>query len=1103
MRKRFNGCLCFIFSFCMIGNTICAQDAADVGSSNGGNANSYAGDPRSGNTALPSAHLFVNSASTGIQMVVTGNVTDEKGNRVAGVSVQIPGTAIGTVTNARGAYSLTVPDERLNDSLLFSSIGYLDQVVGINGRSVINVVLVQNANDLSQVVVVGYGIQRRTAVTAAIASVSMKEIRDMPVSNVATALQGKVPGIIVQQNNGAPGSTPAIKVRGLGSISAGNSPLIVVDGNIVSPNVFSLLNSSEIQSIDVLKDASSTAIYGSRGSNGVVIVTTRRGRTGRTNLNLDVFTGFQEVSKKIELLNSQQFAELSKEAANNAYLDAFPGRNPADPNNVRPVLRQKYPRGDLFEWFNFDDPQKVANLPYYDFQDLIFRMAPISNYQLSASGGNEKVQFFVSGGYLKQDGIIRKSTLDRYTLRAGVDVQVDDRLKLGVNINPSYKITQEVTSNGHWADNGIINAALAAAPMSPIYAADGVTYSSSTALAAPYNWPGITNPVANITEYNSELLTTNVLGNIYGEYHFLKNLKYRASANVNLSGNRRNAYRTSGIVLNQLLPPNLALGTAFSDQGLSWLINQTLNYTKSLNDVHHFDVLIGMESYKLNYQSSTAIGSTFANDIVQTLNAAGLPTNTTSLKTQNATRSYFARVGYNYQDKYLLNASIRQDGSSVFGPDNRWGTFPAASIGWRLSEETFMKTIPLLSEAKLRVSYGLAGNNAFSNDYPYVAAVNADNYSFNNNLVTGLAPSSLGNSKLGWEKSAQFDVGLDIGLLNDRIFLVVDYYKRNTKDLLLLVNVPTVTGFSTAFKNIGEMENKGWEFGLNTRNFTGPFSWSTSMNISFNRNKVLALGPTGDAIKSGSGVGETNITMIGQPIGSFYGYKQIGIFRDAADLNSYPRDPTARVGDVKYQDVNNDKRINADDRTIIGNNQPDFVYGMTNTFNVSNFDLGISIQGVQGGEILNLSRRFFENVEGSQNQLIGVLDRWRSADNPGKGKVPRANGSTTGNNNAVSSRWVEDASYLRINNISLGYQLPTSLLQRARIQQARLYLSAQNVYTWTNYLNYNPEVSNYESGTPVQNATGATVTGSPLTGGVDYGAYPLARTFTIGINLGF
>ncbi|HET9278308.1 MAG TPA: SusC/RagA family TonB-linked outer membrane protein, partial [Flavitalea sp.] len=809
--------------------------------------------------------------------------------------------------------------------------------------------------------------------------------------------------VVIQQNNGAPGSTPAIKVRGLGSISAGNSPLIVVDGNIVSPQIFSLLNSNEILSMDVLKDASSTAIYGSRGSNGVIIVTTRRGKTGRTNINLDVYGGFQEVTKTIDLLNSEQMAELSKEAANNAYLDNVPGGSISDPNSMRAVLRYRYPRGEVFPWLNFDDPQKIAELPDYDLQDLIFQRAAISNYQLSISGGGEKAQFYVGGGYLRQEGVIKESKLDRYTLRLGVDVNISSNLKVGLSLNPSYKVQQEVNANGHWADNGIINAALSAVPMAPLYAADG-SYSSEAAIAAPYNWPGITNPVANITEFNSELITSNVLGSTYLEWKIIDNLSYRFSGNVNLGSNRRNAYRTSAIVLNQLLPPNLPIAHAFSDQGLNWLFNHTLTYNRSFNDVHNVEALIGMERFKSNYQSSRADGSTFANDIVQTLNAAGLPTAVTSFETESATTSYFARLVYNYDNKYFVNASIRRDGASVFGPENRWGTFPAGSIGWRISQEPFMNGFAAVSEAKLRVSYGLAGNNAFNNDYPYVASVGSDNYSFNNNLVTGLAPSSLGNAKLGWEKSNQLDVGIDIGLFKDRIYLIADYYVRNTKDLLLSVNVPTITGFSTAVKNIGEMENKGWEFALNTRNLTGAFTWNTSLNLSFNRNKVLALGPTGDAIKSGSGIGETNITVIGEPIGSFYGYKQIGVFKDAADLNSYPHTSTSRPGDVKYEDVNGDKVINADDRTVIGNNQPEFIYGMANMFAFKNFDLSIAIQGVEGAKILNLSRRFFENVEGSQNQLSHVLNRWRSPADPGNGVIPQANGTTTGMNNAVSSR---------------------------------------------------------------------------------------------------
>lgn len=1020
-------------------------------------------------------------------ITITGKVTDAQGQELPGVSILIKNSSTGTTTQADGSYRIVVPQE--GATLVFSYLGYTSVEKIVGALSVLNVVMTEDSKSLSEVVVVGYGTQKRASVTAAIASVPMEEIKDMPVSNVATALQGKIAGVVVQQNNGTPGSSPAIKVRGFGSISAGNSPLIVVDGNIVDPTIFGTLNPNDIESMDVLKDASSTAIYGSKGSNGVILITTKKGKNGKNQLSLDMYTGVQEVAKKLDLLDSQQFAEFGKEASNNAYLDNIVGANVTDPNSVRPTdyLRYRYPRGEVFDWLDFDDPTKVANLPNYDYQDLIFQKAKMSNIQLTASGGSDKGKYLISGGFLNQEGIIKRSDLKRYTFRANAELNLLPKLKIGMNLNPTFKVEQEVSDAGHWASNGIINAALSVLPMIPIYDEAG-GYTSMAGFAAPYNYPGITNPVANITELNRQNTSINFLGNTYAQYDFLKHFTYRATANVNLKGNRVNSYRTSKMPLNQQLPPTVATGYANSYQTLSWLFNQTVNFNKTFNDVHEVDVLVGMESTRLQYEESLTGGSSYPNDVVETLNASanGSTTTGSSFKTANASASYFARINYNYNGKYLLNFSVRRDGSSIFGTENRWGTFPAASIGWRISEESFMKGISAISETKLRMSYGLAGNNAFNNYYPYVASLVYDNYSFGNTLVSGLAPGSLANNKLGWERSQQLDVGIDMGLFNNRIQVIVDYYKRTTKDLLLSVNVPTLTGFGSVVKNIGKMENKGWEFSLNTRNLVQEFTWSTGINLSLNRNKVLALGPNGDDIVSGSGIGQTNITRVGSPIGSFYGYKQLGVFVDQADLDANPHDATSRPGDVKYADINNDGKIDANDRTIIGNNQPDFIYGISNTLAYRGWDLGISIQGSQGNEVLNLSRRFFENLEGSANQITTVLDRWRSPQDPGDGITPRANARTTGNNNAVSTRWIEDASYLRIQNISLGYSLPESVLSKIKVSRVRIYGSAQNLFTFTKYLNYNPEVSNYEG---------------PLTGGVDYGVFPLAKTFTIGLNL--
>lgn len=1041
--------------------------------------------------------------------LVSGRVTEEAtGGGLPGVSVVVKGTSRGTTTDGDGNYRLNVPDQNAgNDlTLVFSFIGYVTQEVPVGSRASVNVTMAADNKTLNEVVVVGYGTQSRRELTGSVASVQTQTIKDQPVSNVVEGLTGRMPGVLIQQNTGAPGNAPSIKVRGLGSISAGNGPLVVIDGQpinsggLTNAGGLNQLNPNDIEKIDVLKDASATAIFGSRGANGVIMVTTKRGKSGQSRINVDVYTGIQQVSKKMSLLNSQQFAEYSKEAANTAYLERVPGAQLSDPNSVRAAgQRYRYPRGE-FPGIDYDNP---ASLPFYDYQDLIFQNAPISSYQVSAAGGTEKIQYFLSGNYLTQDGIIKQSGLDRYTIRSNVDAQLSSKLKVGMSFSPSYSLERRVNSDGHWANNGVINAAISLMPFIPIYQADGVTYNSQASIAAPYDYPGITNPVANITEIDNRVNTLRLLGNAYAELSLYKSLRYRGTIGGDLAYQRQNQFQTSAIPLNQLLPPNANVGSAFSSQNINWVTNHTLNYTLDLGTTHHIEALVGLESQRNDYDESRVNANLFPNDQIRTINAGtviasavigGTTYSSGSFATQWALASYFGRVTYSLKDRYLFNASIRRDGSSRFGINKRYGTFPSASVGWRVTEEAFMKAIPAISELKLRGSFGLSGNNAFQNgdgtqnNYPSVGLLSKDNYVFGGGLVNGLATNTIGNDDLTWERSRQTDIGLDVGLLRNRIFLTVDYYNRITTDLLLSVQVPTLTGFSSAIRNIGQVENKGMEFGLSTRNLTGTFTWNTDLNLSFNRNNVLALGPTGDAIRSGSGVGETNITVIGQPLGSFFGYRQLGIFRDQADLDAYPHFADSRPGDVKFEDVNGDKKIDANDRTLIGNNQPDFTYGMTNSFSYKGFDLNVVVQGVQGGQILNLSRRFFENLEGNANQVAVVLGRWRSAQDPGDGITPRANSRSTGNNNQVSTRWIESASYFRIRNITLGYNLPKTLVQKFKIQSLRVYAGMQNVLTVSKYIGYNPEVSGYEG---------------PLTGGVDYGSYPLARTTTFGLNLGF
>lgn len=1036
-----------------------------------------------------------------LDRAITGRVTGETGEGMPGVSVVVKGTGRGSTTDSEGSYRLNAPDGPA--TLVFSFVGYVSQEVVLSaGQTTANVQLRPDDKSLSEVVVVGYGTQQRRDVTSSIASISTRDIKDQPVPNVVEGLAGRMPGVLIQQNTGAPGNSPSIKIRGLGSISAGNGPLVVIDGqpvnsgDLTNGGGLNLLNPNDIEKIDVLKDASATAIFGSRGANGVIVVTTKRGKAGQMRLNVDYFTGAQEVTQQMDMLNAQQFAEFSKEAANNAYLERVTGARIEDPNPARPAgQRFRYPRGE-FPGVDFDNP---AALSSFNYQDMIFQRAPISNYQISGSGGTDKLQFMVSGNYLRQDGIVKRSGIQRYTFRSNVDAQLNPIVRMGLSFSPSVTVEDRLNTDGHWASNGIINSALNLPPFIPIFQADGVTYNSQAFYAAPYNWPGITNPVANIVEVDNQARITRLLGNAYLELSLLKELNYRGTIGGDIIHSRQNQYQTSALPLNQLLPPTPNSAFAENSQNVNWVTNHTLTYNRQIGSQHRVEALLGMEAQKNDFERTRIDANNFPNDLVRTVNAGTiLGSNATrNVRDQWSLASYFARVAYSLADKYLFNASIRRDGSSRFGENNRWGTFPSASVGWRVSEEAFLKNNRALSELKLKVSYGIAGNNAFTSNYPALGLVGIDNYVLGNNLANGLAVSSISNPALSWERSRQLDVGAEIGLLNNRLFIVADYYRRITTDLLLAVQVPTLTGFSSAVQNIGQVENKGFEFALNTRNLTGSRStgsrstgaltWTTDLNFSFNRNNVLALGPTGDPIRSGTGVGETNITLIGQPLGNLFGYRQIGVFRDQADIDASPRFPDARPGDVKYEDVNGDGRVDANDRTSIGNNQPDFIYGVTNTFTYKGIDLGIVIQGVQGGEILNLSRRFYENLEGNSNQITTVLDRWRSPQQPGNGIVPRANARTTGNNNAISTRWVEDASFFRIRNITLGYNLPKSLVSRARMQTLRVYAGIQNALTISNYLSYNPEVSGYEG---------------PLTGGVDYGSYPIARTYTIGLNIG-
>ncbi|HEX7366277.1 MAG TPA: SusC/RagA family TonB-linked outer membrane protein, partial [Pelobium sp.] len=672
--------------------------------------------------------VIISPKSGADKIAITGQVKDSNGNPLPGVAITQKNKSNSTTTNANGQFSINVDES--NAVLVFSFLGFKTQEVKIDGRTVINVVMNESLSNLNEVVVVGYGTQIRQNVTSSIGSISQKDIKDLPLTNIGQALQGKISGLQLQQTGGAPGSSPVFRVRGLGSLLAGNGPLIVLDGQALNSGDLNLINPADIESVDVLKDASATAIYGSRGANGVVLITTKKGKSGQPRIDVNYYTALQEVTKKLPVLNRDEFIAFSKDAYQNAFVDRYPLLDPNTPNSARPN-NLKYPE-------IFDNP---SALPDNNYQDLIFQTAPLNNIGVSASGGNDKTIYLLSGNFTNQQGIIKTSELKRYSFRSNLESKLTKNLNVGVNISPTYTNERLVNSDNHWQNYGIINAAIELFPWLPLYQADGVSYNSAQAYNKdPYYYAGVTNPVANITEINTRQTTSRLLGNAFAEYSFLKGFKYRASIGTDIQQGRINNFQTSKLPRNGQLPPNVAnSGYNTTVQNVNWIFTQTLDYNKTFNNKHNLGVLIGTEAQANSNEYSDIRANNFPNDNVSTLNA-GTITSATTLKEEWALASYFSRVSYNYDSKYLLNVSLRYDGSSRFGSNNRYGFFPAVSAGWNIAQENFLKDSKLINTLKLKGSYGLAGNNAFGN-YQSLGLLSKANYVLANKQVNGLAVS--------------------------------------------------------------------------------------------------------------------------------------------------------------------------------------------------------------------------------------------------------------------------------------------------------------------------------------------------------------------------
>ncbi len=1021
----------------------------------------------------------------------TGRVEDEQGQPLPGAAVRVKASDQAAITDASGMFVFSdLPGDAL---LIISYTGFATQQVRVSDDKPLRITLREDPQNLEALVVVGYGTQQRKDITGAISSMNAQKMKDQAVFTLDNAMAGQMAGVQVSQATGAPGGGSSVRIRGAGSLSAGNDPLYVVDGFPVSGdfnqtnNPLNTINPSDIADIQVLKDASATAIYGSRGSNGVVIITTKSGKSGVSKIDLNVSTGIQQVERFLDVLNAQEYAHYINEARNNAWVNSGPGRSASDPNSAR-TNNVMYLLPEITA-----NPASLGEGT--DWQRKVFRTASVNNYQLNFSGGNDRTRYFLSGGYLNQKGIIINSGMKRYTFRMNIESDVHKRVKVGANVTPSYVDNNLVYAEGNWQAGGIVQSAITAAPFLAPYDANG-NYTKITGLGIGTS--EVDNPVKLARESDYKQGTLRLLGTAFAEIRILEGLTFKTLLGTDLRNFSENTFSPSIVNPNSVNATKVPTASSASTESKSWLAEYTLNFTKQFGS-HLLSALAGYTAQKDYLYNSSISGTNFANDQVRTINAAGLITSASTTREEWALLSYLARINYSYGDKYLFTATIRRDGSSRFGADNKWGFFPSVSLGWRLSEERLLKDLNWLSELRLRASYGLTGNNFISN-YGHIGLTGIENYVFggsSGSVANGIRLTNIPNSMLGWEKNNQLDLGLEVGLFKNRLSLTLDYYVKNTSNLLLNVPVPTLTGYATALQNIGKIRNRGLELSTVSRNLTGKFKWTTEFNVSANKVRVIALGPDGSPIisrQSTSANASTHITEVGSEPGSFYGYKVAGVYQNTQQVENLPSIAgESKPGHLRFEDINGDGRITSNDRTKLGSPFPDFTYGITNTIAFRSLDFAITLQGVQGFEVLNMARRYYANYAGSYNVLKSASQGWQSEQDPGGGKAPmidRNFGALPGSNlvNNVTSLFVEDGSYLRIRNVTLGYTLPASVLTRLRLSNARVNLSVQNAFTFTRYEGYNPEVS-------VQG-------GSTLVPGVDAGGYPLARTFTLGLSIG-
>jgi len=1011
-------------------------------------------------------YLFHLTGYSQATVAVTGQVNlRADATDISGTTVQVKGAKKVVVTDASGRFTIAAPP---GATLVFTHIGYKPLEMPLNGRTDITVTL-ENADNTLEQVTVSYGRQLKREITGSVSRVDAGALKDVPAAEFGQKLYGKVAGLQLNQATGVPGQGMFFRIRGAASLSGGNQPLIVVDGLPMTGDVVNLVNPEDIASFSVLKDAGATALYGSRGANGVILITTRQGKTGKATVSANAFYGWQRVPQKgrPDLMNAHEFATFMK----GYYEDRIKYEAWINPVTNTPVVPADYANPD----------QYGAGTDWYA---ATIHTAPIQTYSVNLSAGSDKILSSTTLSYFDQQGVVYNTGVRRYSFRSNNEYKPIDRVKLGLNVASSFQFDHNVRGGSLALDGNrqVISGAQISSPLVSPYTATG-SYTLNTSSYGMYALP---NYLMQAKIMNANQNNLNLLSNAYVDLELIPGLHVKSTINADLVVQDYNAYYGTQYGAFGSPPPRALASSAAvnaSNNSTNILNENTLDYTRRFGD-HHFDVLGGYsyQKYSQNYRSINGTG--FANDAIPWVSGASTTTGSTN-KQAWSLASAFARLNYDYKGRYYISGTIRRDGSSRFGEYKKYGTFPSVSLGWVLSDEPFFPKTEALSFLKLRGSLGLTGNFNVGN-YTQSSLASATNYVFSNTTTLGESITSLGNPELTWETSRQTDIGLEMNFLNDRLSFSYDYYNKRTENMLSTLQVPAASGYTAISYNVGTFRIWGHEFQLSSKNLVGAFSWRTDLNFAINDNKVVSL-VGGTPIGGTSKYNDYNRTAVDHHIGELYGYIYDGLYMNAADFAKYPKEATSAIGAARMRDVTADGVINISDRTFIGNPSPKYIFGITNSFSYRDFDCNIIASGQAGNKIMLTANQNLQNLDGIFNISRDMQYRWRSESEPGNGKVPRTLSNTTELYRTTNTNWVFKGDYCTIKNIALGYTFGRKSLKY--INSVRVYASVQNAFVFTSYPGQNPEVNDSRD--------------DQKTAGQDVGSYPIVRTIMIGANINF